>query len=54
MNIENRPVIAKREGVGVGEGMEWEIGVSRCKFLYIEWLNNKVLLYITETLFNIQ
>ena len=27
--------------------MEWEAGVSRCKLLYIEWINNKVL-YSTE------
>ena len=31
-------------GVG-GEGMEWESGISRCKLLYIGWINNKVLLY---------
>ena len=35
-----------------GAGMEWETGVSRCKLLYIEWINNKVLLYST-TIFNI-
>ena len=29
------------------DGVEWEIGVSRCKLLYIEWINNKVLLYST-------
>ena len=28
--------------------MEWEIGVSRCKLLYMEGINNKILLYITE------
>ena len=28
--------------------MEWEIGVSRCKLLYMEWINNKILLYSTE------
>ena len=28
-----------------GGGMEWEVGVSRHKLLYIEWINNKVLLY---------
>ena len=28
-------------------GMEWEFGVSRCKLLYIELINNKVLLYST-------
>ena len=33
-------------GKGVGGGMEWEVGVSRCKLLYIERIN-KVLLYST-------
>ena len=28
--------------------MEWEVEVSRCKLLYIEWINSKVLLYSTE------
>ena len=27
--------------------MEWEVGVNRCKPLYTEWINNKVLLYRT-------
>ena len=46
MDIENRLVVAKgQEGVG---GMEWEVGVSRCKLLCIEWISNKVLLYSTE------
>ena len=27
--------------------MEWEFGISRCKLLYIEWINNKVLLNST-------
>ena len=27
--------------------MTWEFGVSRCQLLYIEWINNKVLLYST-------
>ena len=30
-----------------GGRMEWEFGVSRCKLLYIELINNKVLLYST-------
>ena len=30
---------------GCGKGMDWEFGVSRCKLLYIEWIDNKVLLY---------
>ena len=29
-------------------GMEEEVRVSRCKLAYIEWINNKVLLYSTE------
>ena len=45
-DIENRLVVAK--GEGVGGRMEWEVEVSRCKLLYIEWINNKVLLYSTE------
>ena len=27
--------------------MDWEFGSSRWKLLYIEWINNKVLLYST-------
>ena len=42
---ENRLLVVK--GEGDGRGMEWEVGVSRCKLLYIEWINNKVLLYST-------
>ena len=45
-DIENRLVVAK--GKGVGGRMEWEVGVSRCKLLYIGWINNKVLLYSTK------
>ena len=33
------------KGEGGGRGMDWEFGVSRCKLLYIGWINNKVLLY---------
>ena len=39
------------KGEGVGRGMEWEFGISRCKLLYIGWINNKVLLYNTENYF---
>ena len=27
--------------------MDWEFGISQCKLLYREWINNKVLLYST-------
>ena len=45
IDIENRHVVTK--GDGDGGGMEWEFGVSRCQLLYIEYINNKVLLYST-------
>ena len=32
---------------GDGGRMDWEFGISRCKLLYTEWINNKVLLYST-------
>ena len=35
------------KGDGERERMEWEVGISKCKFLYIEWINNEVLLYST-------
>ena len=36
--------------MGCEGGMGCEFGISRCKLLilYIEWINNKVLLYSTE------
>ena len=38
-------MVAKEEA-GRG-GMNWEFRVSRCKLLYRQWINNKVLLYST-------
>ena len=43
-DMENRLVVAKGE-VRLG-GIDWEFGISRCKQLYIEWIN-KFLLYST-------
>ena len=28
--------------------MDWEFGINRCKLLYREWIDNKVLPYSTE------
>ena len=28
--------------------MDWEFGVGRCKLLHLEWIDNKVLLYIAQ------
>ena len=33
---------------GDGGGMDWESGISRDKRLYVEWINNKVLLFSTR------
>ena len=30
-----------------GRRKDWEFGISRCKLLYTEWINNKVLLHST-------
>ena len=39
----NRLVVAK-----AGEGRKpWEPGISRCKSVSTEWMNNRVLLYRT-------
>ena len=38
----SRLVVA--EGRRGGEGRDWNLGVSRCKLLHTEWINNKVLL----------
>ena len=32
---------------GGGVGKDWEFEISRCKLLYIGWINNKVLLNST-------
>ena len=29
-----------------GGGMDWEFVISRCTLLYIEWINNTVLLCV--------
>ena len=42
VSILCRLVVAK--GEWGGGGMDWKFGVSRHKLLYIEWINNKVLL----------
>ena len=30
-----------------GNGMDWESGVNRHKLFCLEWISNKILLYIT-------
>ena len=46
--LENRLVVAKREGGGSGgSGMDGESGVNRCKLLHLEWISNEILLHST-------
>ena len=40
-------------GWGSGGGTDWEFGIIRGKLLYAKWINIKVLLYSTRTIFNI-
>ena len=35
------------QGEGLEERMQEGFGVSKCNLVYIEWINNKVLLYST-------
>ena len=53
-DVENRFVFAKGERGWVR--MEWEVEASRCKPLYIGWINNEVLLCSTGSynMFSIQ
>ena len=44
-NVENRLVVAK--GECGGSVMDLEFGVSECKLLHLEWIENKILLYST-------
>ena len=46
-NHRKREPTGRRQGEGVRGGMEWKVGASQVKLLYIEWINNKVLLYRT-------
>ena len=53
MNLSTKQKQTHREqtcgcqGGGGWGGMDWEFRVSRCKLVYTEWINNKVLLYST-------
>ena len=47
--MKQKPTHGHREGLWLprgadGRGMEWQSGISRCKLLYVEWINSKVLL----------
>ena len=35
------------QGGGGRSRRDWEVGVSRCKLLHLEWISNEILLYST-------
>ena len=39
IDLENRLVVAQ----GGGSGKDWELGVSGCKGLLLEWISNEIL-----------
>ena len=41
-NIENTLVVKE---AGRRSRIDWEFGVSRCKLLHLEWIDEKILLY---------
>ena len=40
-------------GRGGGKGTDWDSGITRWKLAFIEWINNKVVLYSMGTIFTI-
>ena len=40
-------------GAGIEGGLKWEFGISRCKLLYVGWVNNKVPQFSTGAVFTI-
>ena len=44
MDIGSRLVVAKGEGERRG-GVDWEVGVGRCKLLHLEWRGNEIPLH---------
>ena len=53
-NVTKRSMLSQ----GIPGKKDWEFGISICKLLYVEWINNKVLLcgtgnYIQYLLINI-
>ena len=56
MDTDKRLLLASNQKFARGESnkgaVEWEVGISRCKLLYIEWIN-KSYYREQETTFNI-
>ena len=48
MNLFAEQKQTHRLVVAKGGGVDWEADISGCKLLYMEWIENKALLYSTE------
>ena len=46
IDLENRLVAA--QGEEGWSGWDWELGVNRCKLLFLEWIYNDILLCSIE------
>ena len=45
---KHKQILRQREQTRLPRnGIDWGVGVSSCKLLHLEWINNKVLLYST-------
>ena len=57
MNLSRKQKQTHRHGEQISGcqvgGMDREFGISRCKLLYIEWINNKSCCIVQGTIFNI-
>ena len=45
MDLENS--LCCYQGGGEESGMDWELGVNRCRLLPLEWISNEILLCST-------
>ena len=43
LDQESKRVVLTDTGVGIEGWLKWEFRISRCKLLYIGWVNSKVL-----------
>ena len=52
LQTQRRDLWLPRVGV-TGRGIGWYLGISKCKLLYIEWINNMSYCIAQGTRFNI-
>ena len=45
IDTENKPPCGCQGGKVGEERLDWEFGAVKCKLFYLDWINNKVLMY---------